>query len=69
MTDFCFECAERLLGPAAMAKARRSAAEAPPLRPEQLEHLRMLFASALALPSNTRESRGKTCAHGEPAKE
>lgn len=45
--DFSFEEAERRLGPAAIAEARRSAAEAPPLRPEQLEHLRQLFASAL----------------------
>jgi hypothetical protein len=45
--EFSFEEAERILGPAAVAEARRSAAEAPPLRPEQLEHLRLLFASAI----------------------
>ncbi|KOG21757.1 hypothetical protein [Streptomyces viridochromogenes] len=45
--EFSFEEAERRLGPAAVAEARRSAAEAPELRPEQLEHLRQLFASAM----------------------
>lgn len=37
--------AERRLGPAAVAAARRNAAAAPPLRPEQIEFLRGLFAS------------------------
>lgn len=37
--------AEALIGPAAMAKAKRLAAEAPPLRPEQIAQLRALVAS------------------------
>ena len=41
--------AERLLGPAAIAAARRVVAAAPPLRPEQREQLRALFASARAM--------------------
>ena len=36
---------ERRLGPAAVEASRRSAAAAPPLRPEQREFLRALFAS------------------------
>jgi hypothetical protein len=39
------EEAERRLGPAAVAASRRNAAAAPPLRPEQIEFLRGLFAS------------------------
>lgn len=44
---FSFDEAERRIGPAAVEEARRSAAEAPELRPEQIEHLRLLFASAI----------------------
>lgn len=44
--DFTFAEAERLLGPAAMERARQIVAAAPPLRPEQREQLRALFASA-----------------------
>lgn len=36
---------ERRLGPAAVAEAKRNAAAAPPLRPEQIAFLRGLFAS------------------------
>lgn len=38
--------AEHRLGPAAVAASRRNAEAAPPLRPEQREWLRLLFASA-----------------------
>ncbi|MGX1116342.1 AMMECR1 domain-containing protein [Streptomyces ambofaciens] len=41
--------AEERLGPAAAEEAKRSAAEAPRFRPEQIEHLRALFASAVVL--------------------
>lgn len=43
--EFSIEEAERFLGPTAAAKARHSAATAPRFRPEQIEHLRALFAS------------------------
>lgn len=36
---------EKSLGPAAVEAARRNAAAAPPLRPEQREFLRSVFAS------------------------
>lgn len=39
------EATERRLGPAAVEASRRNAAAAPPLRPEQREFLRALFAS------------------------
>lgn len=45
--EFSIEGAEERLGLAAAAEAKRSAEEAPPLRPEQIEHLRILFAVAL----------------------
>jgi hypothetical protein len=38
--------AERLLGPAVIAQARRIVDAAPPLRPELREQLRAVFASA-----------------------
>lgn len=38
--------AERLLGPAAVARARQLVDEAPPLSPEIREKLRALFLSA-----------------------
>ena len=38
--------AERVLGPAAIAKAREDAAAAPPLSTEVRERLRTVFASA-----------------------
>lgn len=38
--------AERRLGPAAVVAIRRNAAAAPPLRPEQREQVRAVFASA-----------------------
>ncbi|MER5750692.1 hypothetical protein [Streptomyces sp. NPDC002088] len=44
--DFSIEEAERRLGPAAAERARQIAAAAPEFRPEQIEHLRALFASA-----------------------
>jgi hypothetical protein len=43
--EFSIEEAERRLGPAAVEKARQSAASAPRWSPEQIEHLRALFAS------------------------
>jgi hypothetical protein len=46
---FSVEAAEQRLGPAAAAEARRSASEAPRFRPEQVEFLRALFASAVVL--------------------
>ena len=46
---FSIEAAEQRLGPAAAEEARRSAAQAPRFRPEQVEFLRALFASAVAL--------------------
>ncbi|WP_200303508.1 hypothetical protein [Streptomyces adelaidensis] len=44
--EFSRERAERLLGPAAVARARQIADAAPPLRPEVREQLRAVFASA-----------------------
>jgi hypothetical protein len=41
---WCREEAERLLGPEAMKRIRELAAEAPPLRPEQREQVRAVFA-------------------------
>lgn len=38
--------AEKRLGPAGVAKLRRLVADAPPLRTEQREQLRAVFASA-----------------------
>jgi hypothetical protein len=38
--------AERCLGPAAIAAARRSVDAAPPIRPERREQIRAVFASA-----------------------
>ncbi|MFC8424009.1 hypothetical protein ACFUN7_24545 [Streptomyces sp. NPDC057236] len=46
---FSVEEAEQRLGPAAAEEARRSASEAPRFRPEQVEFLRSLFASAVVL--------------------
>lgn len=43
------EEAERLLGPAVVESVRRSVAGAPPLRPEQREQIRAVFASARAV--------------------
>lgn len=43
---FSIEEAERRLGPAATERARQIAREAPPFRPEQIEYLRAIFASA-----------------------
>ncbi|MEU3160053.1 hypothetical protein ABZ753_21730 [Streptomyces griseoincarnatus] len=45
---WCREEAERLLGPDVMKRIRELAAEAPPLRPEQREQVRAVFASARA---------------------
>jgi hypothetical protein len=41
--------AERLLPPAAIAAARRNVDAAPPIRPEQREQLRAVFASVRAM--------------------
>lgn len=39
------EEAERRLGPAAVAEAKRNAAAAPPFRPEQIAFLKALYGS------------------------
>lgn len=44
--EFSLKEAERRLGPAAVEAARRLVDAAPPLRPEQREQLRAVFASA-----------------------
>ncbi|ELP70048.1 hypothetical protein STRTUCAR8_08641 [Streptomyces turgidiscabies Car8] len=44
---------ERRLGPAAVAKSRRNAAAAPPLRPEQIAFLRGLYGSARIAEAHT----------------
>ncbi|MFH9368112.1 hypothetical protein ACH4K8_20820 [Streptomyces anulatus] len=44
--EFSRAAAELLLGPAAVAEIRRQAKEAPPLRQEQRERIRAVFASA-----------------------
>ncbi|MFC9681339.1 hypothetical protein [Streptomyces sp. NPDC056948] len=41
--------AERLLGPAVVETVRRQVDAAPPLRPEQREQVRAVFASARAM--------------------
>lgn len=43
---FCRADAERLLGPAVIAAARALVDDAPPLRVEQREQVRAVFASA-----------------------
>ncbi len=43
---WCRAEAERLLGPDVMKRIRELAAEAPPMRPEQREQIRAVFASA-----------------------
>jgi hypothetical protein len=48
--EFSREKAERLLGPAAIARARQIVDAAPPLSPEVREQLRALFASARTAP-------------------
>ncbi|MGA4896701.1 hypothetical protein ACPCAJ_01880 [Streptomyces griseoincarnatus] len=42
---WCRAEAERLLGPDVMKRIRELAAEAPPMRPEQREQIRAVFAS------------------------
>jgi hypothetical protein len=44
--EFSREKAERLLGPAAIARARQIVDAAPPLSPEVREKLRAVFATA-----------------------
>lgn len=44
--EFSRAAAEELLGPSAVAEIRRQAEMAPPLRPEQRERIRAVFASA-----------------------
>lgn len=46
MAGFSLAAARELLGPAAMEAIRKSVDAAPPLRPEQREQLRAVFATA-----------------------
>jgi hypothetical protein len=59
---FCRKCAAELLGPEIVAAARREAANAPPLKAEQRENLRALFASARA-GRRSEPVAAKTCGH------
>lgn len=59
---FCRTCAETMLGPAVVEKARRIVNAAPPLRLEQAAHLRALFLSARAF-RGPGEPQPKACGH------
>jgi hypothetical protein len=50
---FSRAAAERLLGPAVIAQARRVVDAAPPLRPELREQLRAVFTSAREMQRQT----------------
>lgn len=57
---FCRTCAESRLGPAAIEKARRVVAEAPPMSIELKAKVRAVFASARQVSS---EPPPKECGH------